>query len=142
MRCKLLFDFFCEHDSTTREALPPAESAVLSVLHYICEFEVGRSREPIGIKDLTRLVNRLQREVGEGWQVTERKVGAILSSFGLGHKRRTWNGWYVWLTAPDRRRIRTLALTYGIDSTVKRAAEKEQTYPYFTGFSEFVTRHE
>ncbi len=108
-----LTGFFGERDILKREPLPLPESAVLAAL-----FSGIHQRSYAGIvsiKDLTGGVNKILRETGERLRLQPRKVGAVLTSFGISHRKRTSYGYRILLEEADQVTIHKLADAHGID---------------------------
>jgi hypothetical protein len=111
--CQYLSAFFKERDILKREPFPPREGAVLAAL--FSEIHQTTYTGLVRVKDLTESVNKILRENGERFRLQDRKVGSVLTSFGVSHRQRTSYGYMIVLGKADEARIHKLVNTHGID---------------------------
>lgn len=106
-RCQGLLKFFESGEGIPAEPLDPAQNAVLGALFSLIHAREGIPSVRVG--DLTRVVT------GENLRLSSRKVGAVLTSLGLGKRTRTNSGWALSVNRQDAQRLHELAALYGID---------------------------
>jgi hypothetical protein len=111
--CVWLTDFFKNRDILKREPLPPRESAVLAAL--FSEIHQTTYTGLVRVKDLTESVNKILWENGERFRLKDRKVGAVLTSFGIRHRQHTAYGTLIVLEKAEEARIHKLASAHGIE---------------------------
>jgi hypothetical protein len=112
-QCRLLEKWMSRADIAHREPLPPEESAVLAALYGVAHQE--KQPERPCITDLTHLVNLRLAATHERLRIKPRRIGSVLSSFGISQRCRTSRGWAIWLELDDRKKIHQLADRYGLD---------------------------
>ena len=111
-------------DILKREPLPPHESAVWAAL--FSEIHQGSCNGFVQVKDLTESVNKILRENGERFRLQPRKVGAVLTSFGVRHRKRTSYGYEIVLDQKDRATIHNLAKAHGIEHRLDDSVKYKQ----------------
>ncbi len=119
--CQLLLDLFKNRDLFTQEPLSPEASVVLTALFSQIHQTAYEGR--VLINDLTTKVNSIFEATGERLRLSPRKVGAVLSTFGIGWKRRTKIGWTTLLECEDQARIHELVEKHGIDHNLVLGAD-------------------
>jgi hypothetical protein len=106
-----------EQRDANREPLPPEQAAVLQTLYRMIHIPVHLPNQQIyQIAQLTLMVNADLKEAGVGRRLSPRAVGAALSSLGITNRRRTNQGWFVWIDLKLQQRIHKLIEAYGLDS--------------------------
>jgi hypothetical protein len=95
------------------EPLDPAQNAVLRALFSLIHLEEGISSVRVG--NLTCIVNLFLDRAGENLRLLPRKVGAVLTSLGVGTRTRTNSGWALSVNLQDAEKLHQLAACYGID---------------------------
>ena len=100
--------------SSLLEPLPPEQAAVLQSLYRV--IHIPLNRQTYLVADLTLIINTDLKEAGVPLRLTPRGVGAALSSLGITNRRRTNQGWVVWMDPKLQQRIHKLIDTYGLDS--------------------------
>ncbi len=124
-RCESLLQAFRFHNETTREPLPPVANALLSVLFRLAH--PHSTSRYVTILFLAEEVQEALRMANNPLRLSPRKIGSLLTSFGLRHRERTNQGWMLYLTQDDRRQIHQLVKSYGIDNMYpNRAKDMEE----------------
>jgi hypothetical protein len=113
MFCEYLGGFFRERDILRREALPRPEGVVLAEL--FSQIHQRPFECIVLIKDLTDRVNKILKENGEHLRLHYRKIGAVLTSFGISPRKRTSYGYEILLDERDQLTIHKLAKVHGLD---------------------------
>ena len=132
--------YFGERDILKREPLPVLESSVLAVL--FSEVHPSSYAPLVLIKDLRERANKILKENGEYLHLSPRRVGAILTSFGISHRKRTSYGYQVLLTEADQARIHKLANTHGIDYRLDYSVRIKQRECHLCGGGLLKTKTE
>jgi hypothetical protein len=125
MFCEDLTVFFQERDILSREALPLPESAVLTAL--FSTIHQGSYSGFVPVKNLTATVNEILQENKQHFRLQPRRIGAILSSFGITARRRTSRGYLIGLTETDQERIHKLVETHGLDLRIDQFLRRDTT---------------
>jgi len=112
-RCQDLLKFFESGQCIPAEPLDPAQNAVLRALFSLIHLEEGISSVRVG--NLTCIVNLFLDRAGENLRLLPRKVGAVLTSLGVGTRTRTNSGWALSVNLQDAEKLHQLAACYGID---------------------------
>jgi hypothetical protein len=108
-----LIEFFNAQSFFTREPLPPAENAVLTALFAAIHSYIQSDK--VTINDVSAWVNATLKRSGELYRLQPRRVGAILTKFGLKHRARGNGGWALLLVREDERQVHRLVARHGID---------------------------
>lgn len=114
--CEMLHTLFKLQNIVAQQPLTPPQNAVLRAL-----FKVVHDQPASGYwrhADVTSAVAVYLQEAGEGFPLHPRKVGTILTSLGFVYRERRKNGWILYLSRSDQKRIHELAERYGIDRPV------------------------
>lgn len=111
-RCQELLNFF---ESTYNQRMFAGLSPEIAVLGGLYAY-VHTKLYPgvISINLLTRLASVILADSADRRRLTPRKVGAILTSYGLGSRLRRNTGYEVALEEDDNHRLHDLARMYGI----------------------------
>jgi hypothetical protein len=112
-RSNYLFDFFEADQVVPSEPLSPEQNAVLQLLFGLvhgpleeCSFYISK---------LTYQANRSLRKNRERLRLKPRRVGAVLTSLGFTHRRRTNSGWSLSLDKTETERVHQLIARYGLE---------------------------
>jgi hypothetical protein len=116
--CLPLIQFFKMREVFNHEPLPPPENAVLAALFSQIHQEACTGH--VLIKDLTTKVNEILETSRERFRLSPRKVGAVLTTLGVGWKKRTNIGWLILLDRPEQVTIHKLVESHGLDLNVDR----------------------
>ena len=101
-----------------REPLSPHQTAVLRTLFRWVHTIRHQTRNHLSaVGDLAGMVNRDLKLRRECFRVSPRKVGAILTSFGMINKRRTRWGWVVFFDRREEEKIHRLVFRHGLDNS-------------------------
>src|SRR5207237_8771852 len=92
-QCRLIEKWMKGADLKYREPLPPPESAVLAALFNLAHRNA--SSEEIFVGQFATEVNLLLAAGRERMRLTPRRIGGVLSSFGLGQRCRSKHGWIL-----------------------------------------------
>lgn len=112
---EFLLTFFRYQEETLREALPPPQNAVLGALFYAVHAVPGFGEDQeIMVGDVSRLTNQLLGASDVRYQVTPRGTGSALTSLGM-RRRRTSQGWRVFILKEEVIRIHQLVRKHGLD---------------------------
>jgi hypothetical protein len=118
---KSLAQFFAKRDFGPCKHLSSPESAVLAAL--FTEIHKAPYTEDIGVKNLTVGANAILKDNGSHLRMEPRKVGAAITSLGIVCKRRTSDGWHLYLNESDQDKIHKLAETHGVEYEIERFLE-------------------
>jgi hypothetical protein len=110
--CTHLLKCFERQQDLNREPLSPGRTAVLETLFE--RIHSHRAGDDCLIGEFTKDVNRALAQAGERGRLNPREVGGILTTFGFLNRRRTMNGWMMWLSRAAEKRIHFLMTVYGI----------------------------
>jgi hypothetical protein len=102
-----------KQQESLRNTLSVEQSAVLECLYEA----IHSSPEPSGLwtLELTKSVNANLRRRGESGDLSERKVGDILTSLHLTNRTRKNYGYVLWFNRETREEIHSLARTHGVN---------------------------
>jgi hypothetical protein len=82
-------------------------------------------------------VNSVLRAAGEGFRISPRKVGAVLTSLGLTDRERRNTGWYLELDRKAQKHIHEMIAAYGVDNKIGQiAAESKKRCDFCSGSRE------
>ena len=110
--CVRLLECFERQQDLNREPLSPRRTAVLEALFE--RIHTHRGGEGCLIGEFTKEVNCALAQAGERRCLNPREVGGVLTTFGFINRRRTMNGWMMWLSPAAEKRIHFLMTVYGI----------------------------
>lgn len=111
-RCQELLSFF---ESTYNQRMFTGLSPEIAVLGGLYAYVHTKSYlGVITINLLTRLASSILADSADRRRLTPRKVGAILTSYGLGYRLRRNTGYEVAMEEDDNQRLHDLARMYGI----------------------------
>jgi hypothetical protein len=123
---RLLECLASEHVST-REPLPPDETAVVETLFE--QIHLHPDQGNYAIRHLTHEVNANLARSAERFRLNGKAVGAVLTTLGFRHRKRTNLGFVVWLDRDARKRIHELMSTYGMDAPSAHLPAAEPNEP-------------
>ena len=119
-----------------RELLSPEQSAAVHVLFDHIHTVEGTCNVPgrqnnVYLKSLTEFVNRELDQRGEIGTVSDKKMGAILTSLGLTNRTRTNEGYVLWLDRAARKQIHAFVRTHGnaVDLAAANASDGDLCQP-------------
>lgn len=114
--CIYLFKLFETQQKLNREPLSACQAAVLQTL-FIGMHQVS-GKGTMLVNELTPGVNSVLRAAGEGFRISPRKIGAVLTSLGLTDRQRTNTGWRLMLDRKTQKHIHELIAAYGVDNKI------------------------
>ncbi len=118
-RCQELLSFF---ESTYNQRMFAGLSPEIAVLGGLYAYVHTKSYlGVITINLLTRLASSILADSADRRRLTPRKVGAILTSYGLGSRLRRNTGYEVAIEEDDDHRLHDLAKMYGFDENLTLA---------------------
>lgn len=108
-----LLKYFLDMQRSNREPLPAREAVVLETLFELIHVHPEAN---FAIRSVTQQVNEKLAESGERFRLSERAVGAVLTTLGFRDRKRINIGYSVCLDRKGSRRIHELMSTYGLDA--------------------------
>jgi hypothetical protein len=121
---EVLTQCFETHVESSREVLSPRKRAVLRII-LATAHGVTNDRCLALIKGITENANLYLRFSGERIQLSEREVGGILMSLGVGNRHRTNQGWAVPMDRALLEYIHRLAAEHGIEDIGNQTGGRE-----------------
>ncbi|MFZ0737235.1 MAG: hypothetical protein WAM96_09100 [Candidatus Acidiferrales bacterium] len=109
----------------TREGLSSRQSTVFDLL-AVCVHWAPTPRATIPIKVLAQWTNSVLSAIGEKFQMSEREVGAVLLSLGVGNRKRTNAGWVVLIDQKLSEYVHDFAASHGVDIAAFRPKSAER----------------
>ncbi len=107
--CELLIKLL-KMQEQIRETLPLHSAAVLNAV-YTAIHSIGHDRG-YRISYLTNTANQHLRNIGEPGCLSEKRVGNILTSFSLGNRTRTNEGYVQWFSRQTKEQVHRLAFSH------------------------------
>jgi hypothetical protein len=111
--CEYLVHLFETQQEINREPLSPSCAAVLRILYEWIHLHLTDGK--CAQKELTFGVNLNLESLQETFRLNAHEVGRALTSLGFTNRKRTNEGWILWLDLRTRKRIHNLAHDYAID---------------------------
>jgi hypothetical protein len=108
-----LVHLFETQQEINREPLSPASAAVLRILYEWIHLHLTDGK--CAQKELTVGVNLNLERLQETFRLNAHEVGRALTSLGFTNRKRTNEGFILWLDLRTRKRIHNLAHDYAID---------------------------
>jgi hypothetical protein len=127
--CIDLFELFQMQQKFNREPLSACQAAVLQTL-FIGMHQLSGDGTML-VSELTSGVNSVLRTAGEGFRISPRKVGAVLTSLGLTDRQRTNTGWRLMLDRKTQKHIHELFAAYGVDNTIGQVTAESKKRCHF-----------
>ena len=110
--CEYLVHLFETQQEINREPLSPACAAVLRILYEWIHLHLTDGK--CAQKELTVGVNLNLESLQETFRLNAHEVGRALTSLGFTNRKRTNEGFILWLDLRTRKRIHNLAHDYAI----------------------------
>jgi hypothetical protein len=111
--CEYLVRLFEKQQEINREPLTPASTALLRFLYEWIHLHLKDGK--CAQKELTFGVNLNLESLQETFRLNAHEVGRALTSLGFTNRKRTNEGFILWLDLRTRKRIHKLACDYAID---------------------------
>jgi hypothetical protein len=111
--CEYLVHLFETQQEINREPLSPACAAVLRILYEWIHLHLTDGK--CAQKELTVGVNLNLESLQETFRLNAHEVGRALTSLGFTNRKRTNEGFILWLDLSTRKRIHNLTHDYAID---------------------------